>query len=414
VSSFKEARRIAENQIRNFGKAMAGKPLVMPSLGSMTLDRDDVEIARAWLNDRSRWRDPAVTEQFTAEFARWNGSRHVFAFWGGRVALSACIYALGLAPGEEVILPGYTCVVVPNAFHYAGIRTVYVDIELDTYGLDVARVEENINPNTRAILLHHLYGLVCRDYEDILALARRHRLRVIEDCAQSTGAEYRGQKVGNMGDVGFYSCEQSKVLNTVMGGIAVTNDDSLGVRLKDYFDRAPLLREEWIDRQLHTLFLNYYRYKHPHRWLLEDWAQRRYGNKEIISTTPEEERGVRPAHYGCKMPAPVAAVGLNQMKKIDAYNERRRRAAQKWDHWCEENGYQKPLVLEGSVPVFLRYPVMVEPERKADLSWAEEPLHVTPGVWFISNIHPVPTRVDGCPNADRAVRECINFPCLLE
>jgi len=413
VSTPGEARRFVKKQFRNLGTVMAGKPLVMPSLGSMTLDHDDVEIARAWLRDRSRWEDPAVTGQFAAEFARWNGSRHAFAFLGGRVALSACIHALGLAPGDEVILPGYTCVVVPNAFHYAGVRTVYADIELETYGLDAARAEEKITPNTRAILLHHMYGLVCRDYEDILALARRRGIRVIEDCAQSTGAEYRGKKVGNLGDLGFYSCEQSKVLNTVMGGVAVTNQDALGVRLKEYFDQAPLPREEWIDRQLHTLLLNYYRFKHPRRWLLGEWVQIRYGDKEIISTTEEEERGVRPVHYGCKMPAPVAAVGMNQLKKIDVYNERRRCTAQRWDRWCEENGYRKPLVLGGSVPVFLRYPVMVEPERKRDISWAEETLRVTPGVWFISNIHPAKAHVENCPKADEAVERCINLPCLI-
>src|SRR3989304_4500748 len=131
--------------------------------------------------------------------ARGNVSRHAFAFLGGRVALSACIHALGLAPGDEVILPGYTCVVVPNAFHYAGVRTVYADIELETYGLDAARAEEKITPNTRAILLHHMYGLVCRDYEDILALARRRGIRVIEDCAQSTGAGFGCAKGGDRG-----------------------------------------------------------------------------------------------------------------------------------------------------------------------------------------------------------------------
>lgn len=385
----------------------------MPSLGSMTLDEDDVRIARRWLKDRSAWTDPHETKEFAAEFARWNGSRHSYAFFGGRVALSACIDALGLLPGDEVILPGYTCVVVPNAFQFAGIRVVYADIELDTYGLDAARVEEKITDRTRAIMLHHLYGLVCRDYEAILDLARRRRLRVIEDCAHATGAEFKGRKVGNIGDVGFYSCEQSKVLNTVMGGIAVTNDDALGARLKSFFDAAPLPDQDSIDRHLHTLILDYYRFKHPRRWILGELAQRRYGDKEVISTTQEEERGIRPAHYGQKMPAPVAAIGRNQLRKIDSYNAMRREQARSWDLWCEGMGYRKPLVVSGSVPVFLRYPVMVAPEKKQDLRWAEGSLGVSPGVWFSSNIHPVAARLADCPNADAAVAGCINLPCLI-
>ncbi len=385
----------------------------MPSLGSMTLDKDDVRIARAWLKERSSWNDTGETREFAAEFARWNGSRHAYAFLGGRVALSACIDALGLLPGDEVIVPGYTCVVVPNAFQFAGVRVVYADIELDTYGLDAARAEEKITARTRAVMLHHLYGLVCRDYEAILDLARRHRLRVIEDCAHATGAEFRGRKVGNIGDVGFYSCEQSKVFNTVMGGIAVTNDDALGARLRSFFDAAPLPDQDSIDRHLRTLILNYYRFKHPRRWILAELAQRLYGDREIISTTEEEERGIRPAHYGQKMPAPVAAIGRNQLRKIDSYNVMRRQTARSWDRWCEGMRYRKPVVVDDSVPVFLRYPVMVEREKKRDVRWAEESLGVTPGVWFETNIHPVAAHVADCPNADAAVAGCINLPCLI-
>lgn len=158
-----------------------------------------------------------------------------FLSWGGRVALSACIYALDLQPDGEVILPGYTCVVVPNAFSYAGVKTVYSDIELDTYGLDVSQIENKITNKTKAILIQHLYGLVCRDYEAIIDLATHHGLKVIEDCAHCTGAEYKGKKVGNLGDVAFYSSEQSKVFNTIQGGVAVTNNDLLAQRLRVFY-----------------------------------------------------------------------------------------------------------------------------------------------------------------------------------
>ena len=154
----------------------------------MTLDLDDVGIAKKWLNSREQWDDRNIIQQYESEFAAWNGSRFAFAFMGGRVGLSACIHALDLKPGDEVIVPGYTCVVVPNAFQYAGVKPVYADIELETYGLDAERVEERISTKTRAILIHHLYGLVCRDIEPLLDIAKRKGLRVIEDCAHSTGA----------------------------------------------------------------------------------------------------------------------------------------------------------------------------------------------------------------------------------
>lgn len=404
--------RLGKNQANNVLKLLMARKLTTPSLASMTLDFDDLEIAKQWLSDTSNWGEQKVVGEYETQFARWNGSKYAFAFMGGRVALSACIYALNLQPEDEVILPGYTCVVVPNAFHFAGIKTVYCDIELDTYGLDVSEIEKQITPNTRAILLHHLYGLVCRDYKAILDLAKLHGLKVIEDCSHATGAEYKGRKVGNLGDVAFYSSERSKVLNTIQGGIAVTNDYRLGKRLQEYYDQAPLPENDWIDKQLHNVILDFYQFKHSRRWLLGDLYSALYGDKRLISTTREEEQGIRPAHYGRKMPAPIAAIGINQLKKIDRYNQCRRKTARYWEQWCEEKGYKKPTAIEASVPIYLRYPVLVEPEKKRDTLWAFKDLGIIPGVWFVSHIHPSQT-LKGYPNADRAVNQCINFPCLL-
>src|SRR5689334_7861238 len=126
-------RKAAEHQWQNVQRAIRGERLTVPSLGSMTLDADDVSVARAWLRARSCWGSRDTVARYEREFAHWNGSRHAFAFMSGRVALSACIHALALAPGDEVVLPGYTCVVVRNAFRFAGIATTYSDIELDTY-----------------------------------------------------------------------------------------------------------------------------------------------------------------------------------------------------------------------------------------------------------------------------------------
>jgi perosamine synthetase len=405
---------LAKRQLGNLERLLTGRPLTTPPLSSMTVDRDDVVVARSYLKDRSGWRDPAVVADYESTFARWNGSRRAFAFMGGRVALSACIRALGLGPGDEVIVPAYTCVVVPNAFRFAGVEVVYSDIELDTFGLDAVLLEERITTKTRAVLIQHLYGLVCRDYEAILTLARRYNLRVIEDCAHAAGAEHRGVKVGNRGDVGFYSSEQSKVFSTVMGGLAVTGDERLAEGLAEYRDQAPYPDDDWIDRQLCTAVLNYYLFKHPGRWWRGDLAMLKHGHKQLVSTSREEECGIQPAHYGRRMPAPVAALGLCQLRKLDAYNERRRRAARRWADWCDRHGYKKPVEIEGSIPVYLRYPVLVEPEKKQDRSWALADPGVAVGVWYLSHVHPVPGRLEGFPGADTAVEQCINFPCVLD
>ncbi len=138
-----------------------------------------------------------------------------------------------------------------------------------------------------------------------------------------------------------------------------------------------------------------------------------YGDKRLISTTKDEEQGIRPQNYGCKMAAPIAAIALNQLKKIDRYNEKRRQTANKWKSWCENRSYKPPVCPADSQPIYLRYPVLVEPVKKQDTSWAFNELGIKLGVWFVSHLHPSSRKVEGCPAADIAVKQCINFPTLL-
>ena len=406
--------RVARHQARMAKCVFSGRPATPPSLVSATLDRDDVDLARQWIEMRRHWYESEPVERFERAFTAWNGSRVAYAYMGGRVALSAAIHGLNLRPGDEVVVPGFTCIVVPNAFRYADVNVVYADIELDTYGPDVESVYRAITPNTKAILIHHLFGLVCRDYEALLDLARRRGLKVIEDCAHATGAVYRGRRVGNAGHVAFYSSEASKVFNTIQGGLVTTNDDETAHRLAEHYRNTRAASMQRITLLLRNVEIHYYRHKHPLRWLLGDFYRLRHAGKELISTTPEEERGIKPAHYDCRMPAPIAALGLNQLEKLERYQAERARGAAYWDGWREHAGLPRPLVLPDSTPAWLRYPVRVAPEKKADLTWAERELGVSPGVWFVSHLHPAPIRVKNCPNAERAIVTCINLPTILD
>jgi len=414
MTGLKTAARVLRHQAGHLRSLVTrGRPAVFPSFTAMTLDEDDVALAEDWSARPEAWNDPEPVREFERAFAAWNGSGHARAFLGGRVALSACIDALELGPGAEVIVPGYTCVVVPNAFDFAGVKVVYADIELETYGPDATAVESKITDRTRAVLIQHLYGLVCRDYEAILDLARRRRLFVIEDCAHATGAEYRGVRVGNRGHMGFISTEQSKVFTTIQGGVAITGDPALARRLDAYAERAPFPEAERTRRLLQAVPLNYMRSKSPDRWWRADYAMLRFGRDELVSTTPQEERGERPAHYGRRMPAPLASIGRNQLRKLDFYNRVRRGHAARWHAWCGERGLPEARVIEDSVPVFLRYPTRVERERKRDRRWARREIGVELGVWYVSAVHPVNRPVKDCPRAMEAVATCVNLPTLL-
>lgn len=388
-----------------------GEPFV-PFVG-MTLDNDDVELAKKWMCSPERWHDQAVVREFEKAFAAWNGSRFAFALSAGRKALSACIYGLGLGPGDEVIIPGYTCIVVQNAFDFAGVGTIHCDVELDTFGPDAESVAACITPRTKAILIHHIYGLVCRDYEKLLEIARRHGLKTIEDCAHSSGAMFRGKRVGTYGDVAFYSAEWSKSFTAITGGIAVTNKEDVAERMDAFVQNCAWPHPAVVGKQLRTVVLAHLRKERPPKWWMPPLTRFKYGYEETVSTTQAEIDGKMPGDYFTRMSAAAADLALNQIRKIDAYNAARRKTVNHWQNWCDNAGYRKPMILSESEPVFLRYPVLVEPQRKQDTSWAMREIGINLGVWFLTNLHPSRRPVKSCPNADRAVQQCVNFPCIL-
>ncbi len=396
--------RYASRRIRG----LPGRP---PVFGGATLGPKEAQEAHRLLGQPESWADPAPLRAFEAEFAAWTGARHAYTFLGGRVALGAALEALGLRPGDEVLMPGYTCIVVPNAIRFAGCRPVFADIETETYGMDLQTARQKAGPRTRAVLVHHLYGLVARDYAETVEWARDRGLAVIEDCAQSSGARLDGRPVGSRADVAFHSLELSKVLTTVMGGVATTDDAALAEQIAEAQRQAPEADSATVARLLRNVVLHEAKAHGP------PWRRRQaadaHGAQAWVSTTAEETRGEKPTGYGRRLPAALARIGLLQLGRVDRLNAERRRRAGRWDAWAAaREGFKRPAVVAGSVPVFLRYPLLVPPERKADLAWARRQLGVQPGVWFKGEHHPVRADLPDCPNARRAVEGCINLPTL--
>ena len=394
-------------------KLRRGEALAPVALGSATLGVADAVACGNFLANPDEWDRAEPRDAFHDEFAAWNGSLVARGFASGREALSACLAALDLRPGDEAILPGYSCVVVPNAFAFAGLDVRYVDIELDTYGMDADALEAAISPRTRVVLVHHLFGYVCRDYERILQLARRVGARVIEDCAHATGASFRGVRVGNRGDFGFYSFEQSKVLNTTQGGVAVSTSPELARRLVEVHAASPPPTHEHIRRLLRTELLHYFTMSHRAREVLARWAYAEFGADVLVSTPPEEVAGSRPDAYGRRMAGATASLARLQLHRAEELAARRRAGARRWDGWSRARGLRGPHVLPGSLPVPLRYPVLVDAHVKANPSSLQAELGVEVGRWFMGSHHPVHRPDPACPRADEAVRRSINLPCLL-
>ena len=169
---------------------------------------------------------------FEQEFAIFCRARHCISVANGTDALHLILRAFDIGPGDEVITQTNTFIATALAISFAGAKPVLVDCDPETYQLDVKRLEAAITPRTKAIMPVHLYGQPA-DLDAILAVAKRHGLRVIEDACQAHGAEYRGRPVGTFGDAAGFSFYPGKNLGAYGdGGAITTNDDTLAIRLR--------------------------------------------------------------------------------------------------------------------------------------------------------------------------------------
>ena len=189
-------------------------------------------------------------------FAAATGSRYAFSFASGRMSLYVILEALGIGPGDEIILPAFTCVAVPNAMIYRGVKPVYVDIEAVTYNIDVSKIEEKISLRTKAIYAQHTFGIVC-DMEGISGIAEKRGLYVIEDCAHALGASLNGRMAGSLGHVAYFSTDHSKVISTSTGGMVTTSDPEIAAKICEAQRSTPFLNPKSIRAVLWTFIIEY-------------------------------------------------------------------------------------------------------------------------------------------------------------
>jgi len=172
-------------------------------------------------------------------------SSHMYTFWKGRVGLYALLKAVGVGPGDRVLVPGYTCAMVPAAVVYAGARTVYADIEPTTCNCSLDTIQEACRQDdggtVKALILQHTFGIVA-DVARITKWAKRLGMAVIEDCAHAIGSKYlddqgRWRTVGEGGDAAFFSSQWSKPVSTGLGGWVTTRNREIADRVRDFHDQ---------------------------------------------------------------------------------------------------------------------------------------------------------------------------------
>lgn len=302
---------------------------------------------------------------FEEAFAEMCGVKHAIATSSGTTALHVALLAHGIGPGDEVITSAFTFIASANSILFTGARPVFVDIDPRTYNLDVQQIESVITPRTKAILPVHLYGLAC-DMDPIMSLAEKHGLAVIEDACQSHGAVYKGKKSGSFG-TGTFSLYPTKNMTSGEGGMITTNDPEID-------EKCRVIRQHGM--------------------------RRRYYHDEL--------------GFNFRMTDVHAAIGLAQLKKLDAFNAQRQANAK----FLSENlkGVVVPYIPEGQAHVFHQYTVRMSDGKRDALRTHLQERGVGSEVYYPVPIHQQSFYVadlgykDSLPKTENAASEVLSLP----
>lgn len=196
----------------------------------------------SWISARGRF-----VGEFERRFSEYTGVSHSVTVCNGTVALHLALVALGIGPGDEVIVPTLTYIASVNSITYTGATPVFCDSLKSSWQMDPSDVIRHITPKTRAIMVVHLYGQPC-DMEKLCHIAKENRLFLIEDCAEAFGSYYKDRHVGSFGDIATYSFFGNKTITTGEGGMVVTNDKTLNERVVHFKGQGLAAhREYWHD-----------------------------------------------------------------------------------------------------------------------------------------------------------------------
>ena len=263
------------------------RPLPPWPLFSRGTERRVVDVLRS---GKVNYWTGSIGRKFELEWAKWLGIRNAISVTNGTAALHSALTALAIGSGDEVICTSYSFIASSFCVLQAGAMPVFCDVGKD-HLLDPKKIEQCITPRTKAIIVVHLYGMVA-DMDPIMRIARRHNLKVIEDCAQAIGGVYKGRKVGTIGTIGCFSfCHSKHITTGGEGGMVCCNDDELAWEVR-------AIRDHGYDVKT--------KLAHIGKANFQPYIHRRVG-------------------YNFRMTEMQSAIGLSEMRRLDGWNLPRRR-----------------------------------------------------------------------------------------
>jgi dTDP-4-amino-4,6-dideoxygalactose transaminase len=331
-----------------------------------------------------------AVSSYNAEISTYLGVSpgEVFLFWKGRIALYAILKAIGVQPGDEVIVPAFTCVVVPSAIKYLGAVPIYADIDSLTYNVDVIKLSSRITRKTKVILAQNTFGL-SPDLDPLLLLAEKHGIALVEDCTHGFGGSYNGRKNGTIARASFFSTQWNKPFSTGIGGIAVVRDPRLIEKIRAFTNGIanPSMSERWMLRSL--LFARDALLTPKSYWFLAN-SYRTLSRLNLVvgsSQGAEMKAPLMPADFIKGISEVQAERGAREILRVDEYNRHRKKIAGQYHLLLRELGVRPVFEPVYAVHTFLKYPLLVK-DRGTFLENARK-AGIELGDWFLSPLHPI-------------------------
>lgn len=392
-------------------------PLFKPISISLSpnIEKDDIVLVLKLIFQPWKWKKGGGISKLENQFRDYFRVKHALSFNSGRSALLAILKSLKLNPGDEVLFQAFTCNAVVNPIQWAGLKPRYIDCNEDDFNIDTADLKRKISSKSKALIVQHTFGLP-GDLREIQKLCQEHNLILIEDCAHSLGAEYNGKKVGSFGRAAFFSFSRDKVISSVYGGMAITNDDELAGNLKKYQTEIKYPSYFWVKQQLlHPLLMDWLilpSYSVFGKYLLFFLQSIRILSKAVHW---KEKIGKKPSYFPCRLPNALALLALNQFKKIEKFSLHRKELADFYYKNLRNSSFSLPREFSERKHIFLRFPIK---RKNAHLiirkAWKK---NILIGDWYTSVVAPDDTKLERvwyeigtCPKAEKLAKETLNLP----
>jgi len=407
---------------------------------SPNTEKDDIRLALKLIFRPRLWKkklaeDGPLLAKLEGEFKEYLGVNYAFSFNSGRSALMAILSSFGLEEDDEVLLQAFTCNAAVNPILDRGAKPVFVDID-DTLNLDPDDLRKKITPKSKAIMIQHTFGWPAQ-VEEISKIAKENNLYLIEDCAHSLGAKYKGKFCGTFGEAAFFSFGRDKIISSVFGGMAVTDNDKIAGKIKEFQKKTDYPSNFWIFQQLlHPVLTNYLVL--PAYGLNANLGKIFLGILHKLSILSKavykkEKKGEIPEYFPKRLPEAISCLALNQFKKLERFNSHRREIASFYqkeltskqsrlrrDATGQENtDFILPLMRpqKDVIPSFMRYPILTNFSTDKILKLARKRKIYLDDGWRKSPIVPPDTNIKkmkyvrgSCKKGEEAARTILNLP----